>query len=54
MLGTDATIDTVSTGPDGSNTPANYATVNGEPCGDDGLVHFPLPFRRWYDNLIHT
>jgi hypothetical protein len=22
--------------------------------GWDGVVHFPLPFRRWYDDLIHT
>ena len=20
----------------------------------DGVVHFPLPFRRWYDDLIET
>jgi hypothetical protein len=26
----------------------------GRVAGWDGLVHFPLPFRRWYDDLIHT
>ena len=54
MLGGDATIEAVYTGADGSETPARYAIVNGALRGDDGIVHFPLPFRRWYDDLIHT
>ena len=54
MLGADATIEAVYTGADGSQTPAHYAIVNGALRGDDGVVHFPLPFRRWYDDLIHT
>lgn len=51
MVGADATIETTYTGTD---LPARYAIEAGELRGDDGLVHFPLPFRRWYDNLIHT
>ncbi|RIK46493.1 MAG: hypothetical protein DCC58_03040 [Chloroflexi bacterium] len=51
MLGADARIDTLYTGTD---IPARYAIEAGELRGDDGLVHFPLPFRHWYDNLIHT
>jgi hypothetical protein len=54
MLGADATIASQYTGADGMHTPASYAVVNGELRGDDGLVHFPLAFRRWYDDLLHT
>lgn len=54
MLHTDATIDTVYTGSGEPALPAHYAIVDGALQGDDGLVHFPLPFRRWYDDLIHT
>lgn len=54
MLHADATIEAVYTGPDGSQSPAHYAIEDGALRGDDGVVHFPLPFRRWYDNLIHT
>ena len=31
-----------------------YAVVKGELCAGGWLVHFPLPFRNWYDDLIHT
>lgn len=51
MLGLDATIESVYTAMD---TAARHEIVNGELRGDDGVVHFPLPFRRWYDDLIHT
>lgn len=54
MLGADATIESIYTGADGADTPARNAIVDGELRGDEGLVHFPLPFRRWYDDLIHT
>jgi hypothetical protein len=54
MLGADATIEAVYTNRDGSQSPAHYATEGGTLRGDDGLVHFPLPFHRWYDNQIHT
>lgn len=53
MLHTDAEIEAVYTAADGDE-PAHYAVVNGELRGDDGLVHYPLPFRHWYDDLIHT
>jgi hypothetical protein len=51
MLHTDARIDAVYTH---VGTPARYAIVGGKLEGDDGVVHFPLPFRHWYDDLIHT
>ena len=54
MLGADATIGAVYTDAEGSGTPAHYAVVDGSLRGDDGIVHFPLPFRHWYDNQIHT
>jgi hypothetical protein len=54
MLHADATIEAVYTNPDGSRSPARYAIEGDALRGDDGLVHFPLPFRRWYDNQIHT
>jgi hypothetical protein len=54
MLGADATIEAVYTDAEGSGRPARYAVVDGSLRGDDGIVHYPLPFRRWYDNLIHT
>ncbi len=36
------------------DTPAMYTITAGTLDGDDGVVHFPLPFRQWYDDLIHT
>ena len=33
---------------------ATYAVAAGRLAAGDWLVHFPLPFRRWYDDLIHT
>lgn len=51
MLHADATIDAVYTD---TGEPAHYAIVDGELQGDDGVVHFTLPIRRWYDDLIHT
>jgi len=38
---------------DGS--PARLSVEGGQLRGDvDGFVHFPLPFGRWYENLIYT
>jgi Alkylmercury lyase len=37
---------------DGS--PAHLSVVNGRLQGDDGVVHFPLPLRHWYDDLVFT
>ena len=31
-----------------------FAIAAGRVQGWDGIVHFPLPFRRWYDDLIET
>ena len=53
MLHEGAEIESVYTTADG-DVPAHYAIRNGELTGDNGLVHFPVPFRHWYDNLIHT
>lgn len=53
MLASDATIEAVYTSASG-DTPARYVIVDGALQGDDGLVHYPLPFRHWYDDLIHT
>ena len=54
MLGADAAIESVYSDASGTDTPAHYAIVDGQLRDDEGLVHFPLPFRRWYDDLIHT
>ncbi len=51
MLHTDARIEATYAH---SNTPAMYAVTGDALTGDDGIVHFPLPFRHWYDDLIHT
>ena len=51
MLHADAVIDATDTL---SGEPARYRVEGGQLIADGGLVHFPLPFRRWYDDLIHT
>jgi hypothetical protein len=33
---------------------ANYGVRGGRLQAGAFFVHFPLPFRRWYDDLIHT
>lgn len=37
-----------------SGAAASYAIIQGRLVAHDDMVHFPLPFRRWYDDLIHT
>lgn len=37
-----------------SGDAATYAIVAGRLEAGVGVVHFPPPFRRWYDGLIHT
>lgn len=37
-----------------SGEAATYAVAAGRLAAGDWLVHFPLPFRHWYDDLIHT
>lgn len=39
---------------DAANTPVTLTVSNGEVYGHGEVVHFPLPFQRWYDDLIHT
>jgi hypothetical protein len=38
----------------GDGSPVHLSVKNGRPRGDDGGVHFPLPLRRWYDDLVFT
>ena len=40
--------------PIGDGESIRFAIDAGQVQGWDGVVHFPLPFRRWYDNLIET
>jgi hypothetical protein len=51
MLHADARVEAVSAYSGGAMT---YAIEAGELKAAGGIVHFPLPFRRWYDDLIHT
>lgn len=51
MLRADAIIDGTDTL---SGEPVRYRVEGGRLQADGGLVHFPLPFQRWYDDLIHT
>ncbi len=37
-----------------SGDAATYAISAGHLDASGGVVHFPLPFRQWYDNIIHT
>ncbi len=47
----DAVIDAVFTE---SNKPIHLEVKDGKVTNGDLLVHFPLPFSRWYDDLIFT
>ena len=47
----DAVIDAVFTE---SNEPAQLEIRNGKVTNSEYLVHFPLPFARWYDDLVFT
>ena len=38
----------------GDGESIRFAIDAGQPQGWHGVVHFPLPFRRWYDDLIET
>ena len=37
-----------------SGEPVAYEIRGGRLLAEPALVHYPLPFRRWYDDLIHT
>jgi hypothetical protein len=51
MLHADAAI-TASLASTGETV--TYAVQNGRLWADPFCVHFPLPFGRWYDDLVHT
>lgn len=38
----------------GDGEAIRFAVDAGQLMGWQGVVHFPLPFRRWYDDLIET
>ena len=38
----------------GDGTPVHMSVENGGLRGLDGVVHFPLPLRHWYDDLVFT
>jgi hypothetical protein len=38
----------------GDGSPAYLSVENGRLRGDDGIIHFPLPLRHWYDDLVFT
>jgi hypothetical protein len=40
--------------PKGDSESIRFAIDAGQLEGWHGVVHFPLPFRRWYDDLIET
>jgi hypothetical protein len=40
--------------PRGDGESIRFAVEAGRVKDWDGVVHFPLPFRRWYDDLIET
>src|SRR5687767_967694 len=50
-LHNDAVIEAVCTE---SNDPAQLEIRDGKVTKNDLLVHFPLPFARWYDDLAFT
>lgn len=50
-LHTDAVIEAVCTE---SNDPVQLEVKDGKVTNSELLVHFPLPFARWYDDLILT
>ena len=51
MLHTDAVIEAVCTE---SNESVQLEIKNGQITNNQLLVHFPLPFSRWYDDLVFT
>jgi hypothetical protein len=52
MLGEDAVIHARL---EVADEPVRIPVVDGAPRPEgDYLVHFSVPFRHWYDDLIHT
>jgi len=58
MLGVPAALHSdaeIEAGYAGDGSPVQLSVEGGRLRGDvDGFVHFPLPFGRWYENLIFT
>ena len=52
-LATDATIEARWLD---DNEPVNLRISNGQPVGDavDGLIHFTIPARHWWDDIVET
>jgi hypothetical protein len=50
-LGTDAVIEAVCSD---TQTPTTLKVEGGVVIGQGEVIHFPLPFSRWYDDLIRT
>jgi hypothetical protein len=51
MLSSDATVETRYSD---TNEPIALTIHDDRVSGADPLIHFPLPFKRWYDNLVFT
>lgn len=51
MLGSNATIEATIPNVD---EPYRYEVRDEALAAPDFLVHFPLPVRQWYDDLVHT
>ncbi len=51
VLGIDARIDARWLDTD---EPVSLAIVDGELTGGDGFLHFALPARRWWDDIVET
>jgi len=51
MLHADATIE-ATVRPSGEHV--TYAVDQGQLRAPGGVIHFPLPFARWYDDLVYT
>ena len=55
MLGSDARIEaTITSATPGQDEPIAYQVRDGELLVPDLLVHFSLPLRHWYDDIVHT
>ena len=50
-IGADAVIETVCVQ---SGAPLRLAVRDGVVTGDDCMIHFLVPFRYWYDDLVFT
>jgi hypothetical protein len=51
MLHSDARVEAIFAH---SGEATSYAIESGALKATGGVVHVSLPFRRWYDDLIHT